>query len=255
MGGLLLEYILSRKKELGALPPNGLVLKTVVTSELGRAIALSYGVEVVETLTGFKYIGEKIKELVDNGSKVFIFGYEESYGYLAADFVRDKDALQACQLTAEMAAFYKARGMTLLEALEQLFQKYGYFAEELINLELLEEKIERVEKIMGFFRQGAFTEIGGRKVVCRLDYLAGESFDLLKGQRTPTGLPASNSLKYILEGGSWFCIRPSGTEPKMKIYLGVKGASGEEASGRMASLKEAVLELVSRSRKLPGAAP
>lgn len=250
LGGLLLAYILSRKKEQGELSSDGLVLKTVVTSELGRDIALSYGLEIVETLTGFKYIGEKIKEMVDNGRKEFIFGYEESYGYLAGDFVRDKDAVQACQLTAEMAAFYKAKGLTLLEALDALFQKYGYFAEELINLELADTESKRLEKMMQFFRQGAFKEIGGWKVVRLIDYLTKESFDLLKGQKAPTGLPSSNSLKYILEGGCWFCVRPSGTEPKMKIYLGVKGRSKEEASSRMFSLKEAVLELVKKAESL-----
>ena len=247
LGGLLLEYILSRRSEQKRLSPRGFVLKTVVTSELGREIALAYGLEMVETLTGFKYIGEKIKDMVDNGSREFIFGYEESYGYLAGDFVRDKDAIQACQLTAEMAAFYKTKGMTLLDALEELFQRYGYFAEELINLELPETEIGRVEKMMQFFRQSTMEKIGGRKLLRRIDYLAQESIDLLRGEKTPTGLPASNSLKYVLEDGCWFCIRPSGTEPKMKIYLGVKGSDKKEAENRMISLKKEVGLLIKKA--------
>lgn len=250
LGGLLLDYILARKEEQRTLPPNGLILKTVVTSDLGRAIARAYGVEIIETLTGFKYIGEKIKEMVDTGEKVFLFGYEESYGYLVGDFVRDKDAIQACQLTAEMAAFYKARGMTLFMALEKLFEKYGYFAEELINLELGEDEMKRVEKTMLFFRKGPLREVGGWKVRFFFDYLARESHNLLTGEKVPTDLPASNSVKYILEGGSWFCIRPSGTEPKIKIYLGVEGRSKEDTAKKIAFLKEAVLQMVRRAESL-----
>lgn len=244
LGGLLLEYILSRKKEAGDLPPNGIVIKTVVTSEIGRAIASAYGLETLETLTGFKYIGEMIKALIDTGEKTFLFGYEESCGYLLGDFVRDKDALQASQVTAEMAAFYKKRGMTLLTALEHLFQKYGYFAEELINLDLTAGERERVKKIMDFFRQAAWEKIGGRRIIRRTDYLFRESIDLLQKNITPTKLPATNSLKYFLEGEAWFCIRPSGTEPKLKIYLGVKEASGEQAFRELKALKKAVLQML-----------
>ncbi|MGI6307717.1 MAG: phospho-sugar mutase [Dethiobacteria bacterium] len=247
LGGLLLEYVLSRKKETGDLPLNGIVIKTVVTSEIGRAIAASYGLETLETLTGFKYIGEKIKELVDTGEKTFLFGYEESCGYLLGDFARDKDAVQASQVTAEMAAFYKNWGMTLIEALEHLFQKYGYFAEELINLELAADEMERVKESMDFFRQAELIKIGERRIIRRTDYLSRESLDLLQNTKTPTGLPATNSLKYFLEGEAWFCIRPSGTEPKLKIYLGVQETSGEQAHRELETLKNAVLKLLEKS--------
>lgn len=246
LGGLLLEYILSRKEETGNLPANGIVIKTVVTSEIGRAIASAYGLETIETLTGFKYIGEKIKELADTGKKTFLFGYEESCGYLLGDFVRDKDALQAGQVTAEMAAFYKKEGMTLLTALEHLFQKYGYFAEELVNIDLAAGEMERVNTIMDFFRQSAWEKIGRRRIVRRADYLTQEDTDLSSKKVTPTNLPAANSLKYFLEGESWFCIRPSGTEPKLKIYLGVKEAGEKQAHQELDTLKKAVLHLLEK---------
>ncbi len=248
LGGLLLEYILSRRKEQQRLPVNGIVIKTVVTSEIGRAIASSFGIATMETLTGFKYIGEKIKELVDTGQNVFLFGYEESYGYLIGDFVRDKDAIQASQITVEMAAYYKARGISLIQALNRLFERYGYFAEELVNVELAEKDMEQVDKIMEFFRRSALKEIGGARVVRLVDYLARECFGIPEGSKAATGLPASNSLKYLLENESWFCIRPSGTEPKIKIYLGVKESSREKAQKRMAALKNTVIELVNRNK-------
>lgn len=246
LGGLLLEYILSRKKEAGNLPPNGIVVKTVVTSEIGRAIASAYGLETIETLTGFKYIGEKIKELVDTGEKTFLFGYEESCGYLFGDFVRDKDALQASQLTAEMAAFYKKQGLTLLEALERLFQKYGCFAEELINLDLAAGEKARVKTIMDFFRQATWEKIGERYITRRTDYLSGKNIDFPQKNETPTQLPVTNSLKYFLEGEAWFCIRPSGTEPKIKIYLGVKEDDTEQASQELETMKKTVLQLLEK---------
>ncbi len=217
LGGLLLEYILSRRKEQQNLPANGIVIKTVVTSEIGRAIASSYGMQTLETLTGFKYIGEKIRELADTGENVFLFGYEESYGFLIGDFVRDKDAIQAGQLTVEMAAYYKAGGISLVQALNNLFEKYGYFTEELVNVDLADESPGRAEKIIEFFRKSALKEISGMRVVRLVDYLAGESFDLLNKKKAATGLPASNSIKYLLENDSWFCIRPSGTQNKILL--------------------------------------
>jgi|LSQX01.3.fsa_nt_gb phosphoglucomutase len=243
LGGLLLEYILSRRKEQQRLPVNGIVIKTVVTSEIGRAIASYYGMKTLETLTGFKYIGEKIKELVDTEQNVFLFGYEESYGFLIGDFVRDKDAIQASQLTVEMAAYYKAGGMGLIQALNNLFEKYGYFVEELVNVDLADGKPGRAEEIIKFFRKSALKEISGMRVVRLIDYLTGESLDLINKSKAATGLPASNSLKYLLENDSWFCIRPSGTEPKIKFYFGVKDSSQEKADQKMAALKDAIMRL------------
>ncbi|MBS3948450.1 MAG: phospho-sugar mutase [Dethiobacter sp.] len=243
IGCLLLDYILSQRKKQGKLPANGIVIQTVVTSEMGKAIAADYGVETVETLTGFKYIGEQIKERVDTGQNVFLFGFEESYGYLAGDFVRDKDGIQASQLVAEMTAYYKYRKMTLLDALEQLFFAHGYFQEELVNLKLAEGELYRVEQGMNQLRGTHLLEMNGLKIIRADDYLKQLSTDV-QGNQTPIGLPASNALKYILEDLSWFCIRPSGTEPKIKIYLGVKEDSADKATAKLSALKEKVLALV-----------
>jgi len=234
IGCLLLDYILSQRQRLGNLPKNGIMIKTVVTSDLGMAVASSYGVETVETLTGFKYIGEQIKERVDKGSAVFLFGYEESYGYLAGDFVRDKDGIQAALLVAEMAACYKSRGMTLLDVLERLYERYGCYREELVNLTLTEGEMDRVERIMGELRKAPFKMIAGQQVLKIEDYLV----------QTSTGLPSSNSLKYYLESEAWFCIRPSGTEPKIKIYFGVKEESESRAVEKLARLKGEVLKRI-----------
>lgn len=247
LGCLLLEYILSRKKEAGNLPTNGIIIKTVVTSEIGRAIAAFYNQEILDTLTGFKYIGEKIKTLADTGKKTFLFGCEESCGYLLGDFVRDKDAVQACQVTAEMAAYYKKQGLTLHEALDCLFQKYGYFAEELINIELAATEMGRVQAIMDYFRQAGLTAIGKRRIMRRADYLSQEEFNLLQNTKKPISLPAANSTKYFLENNAWFCVRPSGTEPKLKIYLGVQETSSEQARKELENLKKAVLKLLEKS--------
>ncbi|MDO9536546.1 MAG: phospho-sugar mutase [Bacillota bacterium] len=243
MGCLMLDYILSRRKAQSRLPSRGMIVKTVVTSEMGRAIADSYGVETIETLTGFKYIGEKIMELSDTGQKVFLFGYEESYGFLMGDFVRDKDGLQAAQLLSEMTAFYKEQCMTLLDALEQLYRKHGYYLEELINLELKEGQLDQVGKTMENLRSLTLQEIGGTPLTRVDDYLHQKSRDMAAGWQ-PTGLPSSNSLKFYLAEKAWFCVRPSGTEPKIKIYLGAKGKSRPQAEKVLSSLKDAVLSLV-----------
>ena len=244
LGCLMLDYILARKKERGDLPLNGIVVQTVVTSALGKAIAKAYGVETVETLTGFKYIGEVIKERVDSGQNCFLFGFEESYGYLAGDFVRDKDGIQAAQLSVELAAYYKDRGMHLLDALEQLYRAHGYYLEELVNLELAEGEICQVEQTMTKMRGAGWREQVGLKIIYVDDYLQQMSTDLRTGERLPTGLPASNAVKYYLEGDCWFCVRPSGTEPKIKIYLGVRAKSFDKAAAELSVLKEKVLAVV-----------
>ncbi len=248
LGCLMLDYILSQKKELGILSQNGIMVQTVVTSAMGKAIAAAYEVEVIETLTGFKYIGEQIKERVDSGRSVFLFGFEESYGYLVGDFVRDKDGVQASQLAAEMAAYYKThKGMTLLDALEQLWQRFGYYQEELVNLELAEKELDGVERIMNHLRFAGLSELKGVKILRIADYLQQTIHDLLLDERFPTGLPASNSLKYFLDGDAWFCIRPSGTEPKLKIYLGVREGSMGQAVAALSALKDQVLALVKKA--------
>lgn len=245
LGCLMLNYILSQKKGLGILSRQGIMVQTVVTSPMGKAIAAFYEVDAIETLTGFKYIGEQIKERVDSGDSVFLFGFEESYGFLVGDFVRDKDGVQASQLVVEMAAYYKTHeGMTLLDALERLWQRFGYYREELVNLELAENEMDRVARVMNHLRFAGLSELKGVKILRVDDYLQQSIHDLLTDERFPTGLPASNSLKYSLEGDAWFCIRPSGTEPKLKIYLGVREGSMVQATAALSAFKDQVMALV-----------
>jgi phosphoglucomutase len=240
VGALLLEYILGRLAEREAIPPGGVMVKTIVTGDLGRKVAASYGVETVETLTGFKFIGEKIKEFEESGARRFIFGYEESYGYLAGTFARDKDAVGAAFLVAEMAAYYKERGRNLLQVLEDLSRRHGYFREDLASLELKD-----VAEADGFLR--GFHEIpaaiNGVRVAERRDYHRRKAWDLLGGREYDLTLPRSPVLYYKLEDGSWFCVRPSGTEPKVKIYFSVSASTGPAAQEKLARLKEAVLAI------------
>ncbi|MBE2905915.1 phospho-sugar mutase [Anoxybacillus flavithermus] len=244
-GGLLLHYILSQKKEKGILPKNGIVFKTIVTSEFGRAIAKSFGIETMDTLTGFKFIGEKIKQYEQTGEYVFQFGYEESYGYLIGDFARDKDAIQAAVLVVEVCAFYKKQGLSLYEALMRLFEQYGYYQEGLRTLTLKgKEGAERIEPLLATFRSEPPTIVANQRVVIREDYKTSERVHMETGERENIDLPKSNVLKYVLEDGSWFCVRPSGTEPKMKFYFGVKGQTLTEAKTKLEQLETAVMERV-----------
>lgn len=244
-GCLLLDYILSQKKQTGSLPANGFAVKTIVTSELPRVIASAYGVELVEVLTGFKFIGEKIKELDEFGDKKYLFGFEESYGYLAGTFVRDKDAVVACMLMAEMAAYYKSRGMTLYEGLEELFGKYGFYLEG-INSFTLEGKegTERIGAAMETLRNRRISVFGTSEAMALRDYQSRTRYDVAGGTATGLELPASNVLYYEMAGGSWFCIRPSGTEPKIKIYYGVSAETREKAGQKLELLREDVLSVV-----------
>jgi phosphoglucomutase len=244
-GGLLLHYILSQKKEKGMLPKNGIVFKTIVTSEFGRAIAQSFDMETMDTLTGFKFIGEKIKQYEQTGEYVFQFGYEESYGYLIGDFARDKDAIQAAVLAVEVCAFYKKQGLSLYEALMQLFERYGYYQEGLRSLTLKgKEGAERIESLLATFRSEPPTIVANQRIVIREDYKTSERVHMETGERENIDLPKSNVLKYVLEDGSWFCVRPSGTEPKMKFYFGVKGQTLTEAKTKLEQLETAVMERV-----------
>lgn len=245
IGAILLHYILSQKKEQGTLPKNGIMIKTIVTSELGRAIAESFGVETLDTLTGFKFIGEKIKQFERSGQYKFQFGYEESYGCLIGDFVRDKDAVQATLLAAEVAAYYKAQGKTLLDGLREIFEKYGYYRESLQSLTLKGlEGEEQIAHIMNSFREHPPHELAGVKVIAVEDYQTSVKKELGTGKLDPIKLPKSNVLKFFLEDGSWFCARPSGTEPKCKFYFAVKGSSQEESETLLKNLEEAVMERV-----------
>lgn len=244
-GCLLMEYILSGKKAGNVLPPNGFTVKTIVTSELGRAISQNYGIELVEVLTGFKFIGEKIKELDEFGDRKYLFGFEESYGYLAGTAVRDKDGVVACMLICEMAAYYKTRGMSLYEGLEELFQKYGYYVEGITSFTLEgKEGIEKIECAMKSLRAGRPGRFNDCEVAAIRDYLQQERLDLGTGKKSALDLPQSNVLYYEMKDGSWFCIRPSGTEPKIKVYYGVSETGYEPAQRKLEHLKECVIGVI-----------
>ncbi|WP_214483591.1 phospho-sugar mutase [Bacillus sp. SM2101] len=244
-GALILEYLLSQRKEKGSLPSNGVVLKTVVTSELGRTIANAYGVETIDTLTGFKFIAEKIKQYEQSGQYEFQFGYEESYGYLVKDFARDKDAIQAALLAVEICAFYKKQGKTLYEGLTQIYEKYGFYREGLESLTLKGKAgAETIQTLLASFRSNPPSEVANKNVVSIEDYLSSERLNIHLGKKETIKLPKSNVLKYYLEDGSWFCLRPSGTEPKVKFYFGVKGATLDQAEGELTATKEAVMTMI-----------
>lgn len=247
-GALMLEYLLSQKKEKGVLPENGIVLKTIVTSEIGREIAKAYGLDTIDTLTGFKFIGEKIKEYETTGEYIFQFGYEESYGYLIGDFVRDKDAVQATIFAIEVAAYYKKRGMTLYEGLLEVFTKYGFYREGLKSLTLKgKDGAEQIANLLASFRAETPTEFAGLKVVTAEDYKASVKTNITDGSTEDIHLPKSNVLKYHLEDGSWVCLRPSGTEPKVKFYFGVKGISVEDSGAKLNEISNAFMEKVNNS--------
>ena len=244
-GLLLTDYILSSLKETGKLPENGVVIKTIVTTEGAREIANHYGVEIMDVLTGFKYIGEKIREFKESNEKTYLFGFEESYGYLAGDFVRDKDAVIAGMLISEMTLYYKKKGLSLAEGLNALYEKFGFFKEELVSIELKgKEGQEKIASCIDSLRNAAITEIGNVKVRTKLDYKLSTEENLIENTKTNIELPKSNVLKFILENGSSFVVRPSGTEPKMKVYLAVKGSSLDGAINDMKVFKENVMKLI-----------
>ncbi|MCT2346710.1 phospho-sugar mutase [Niallia taxi] len=243
LGALMLEYLLSEKKAKGILPENGIVIKTIVTSEIGRTIAEAYGIPTLDTLTGFKFIGEKIKEFEQTNQHTFLFGYEESYGYLIGDFVRDKDAVQSAIFAAEVAAYYKAKGMTMFEGLLEVFGKYGFYQEGLESLTLKgKDGAEQISYIMDTFRQDPISEVKGLQVVAIEDYQTSKRTESVK--EILIDLPKSNVIKYYLEDGSWFCLRPSGTEPKAKFYFSVTSPSLEESQAKLAELKAGVMDKV-----------
>jgi phosphoglucomutase len=242
---LLLHYILSQKKKRGTLPPKGVAVKTIVTTELGRAIARSFGVEILDVLTGFKFIAEKIKEFEETGEKEFIFGFEESSGYLAGDFVRDKDGVITSMLVAEMAAYYKTRGTSLYEALRKIYDQYGYYREKLFSVVLKgKEGLEKIHRAMEFLREDCPADFDGVEVLAVRDYQKGIRYDRRSEKTEELTLPKSDVLYFELENNSWICIRPSGTEPKIKIYLAVSGADGGEAKRALDNLERSMVETV-----------
>lgn len=247
-GLLLTHYVLSALKETNSLPENGVVIKTIVTTEGARKIAEDFGIELMDVLTGFKYIGEKIREFRESGDKKYLFGFEESYGYLAGEFVRDKDAVIASMLIAEMTLYYKEQGMSLYEALIKLYEKYGFYKETLISIELEgKEGQEKIASCIDALRNSPIESVEGVKISTKLDYKL--SLEESNGVKSEIKLQKSNVLKYILEDGSSFVVRPSGTEPKMKIYLAVKGSSLENAESEIERFKSKVMEIINEKLK------
>ncbi|UZQ49324.1 phospho-sugar mutase [Clostridium kluyveri] len=245
VGILLTEYILSSLKELNRLPENGVIIKTIVTTEMVRDIAKEYNVGLIDVLTGFKYIGEKIKEFEQCQDEKFIFGFEESYGYLAGDFVRDKDAVIASTLICEMALYYKMKGINIYEALINLYNKYGFYKENIISIELKgREGCEEMDTILEYLRHSMKRTLGGVKIVKKLDYKLSIEKDLVNITENIIQLPKSNVLKFVMEDKSWFVVRPSGTEPKIKIYFSVIGNSFKDSEEKMEILKQNVMNVI-----------
>src|SRR6478752_2855156 len=248
LGALMLHYLLIQKKEQGVLPENGAVVKTIVTSEIGRAIASSFGLKTFDTLTGFKFIGEKINEFEQSGDYQFQFGYEESYGYLIGDFVRDKDAVQSAVFAAEVAAYYKTQGKSLYDGLLDIFSKYGYYKESLRSITLKgKDGAKQINKLVDTFRLNPVSELGEIDVTCIEDYQSGERVHVKEGKTESMPFPVSNVLKYHFEDGTWFTIRPSGTEPKAKFYFGVKKELLSQSEKHLRKIEQLVMERVNKS--------
>ena len=244
-GALLTEYVLNGRKEKGKLPDNAVVIKTIVTTEMVRAIAENYDAEIIEVLTGFKFIGEKIKQFEEDHSHTFVFGFEESYGCLSGTYARDKDAVGAAMLVCEMAAYYKNRGMTLHDGLDELYEKYGFYKEGVKSVTLKGiDGAEQIKKIMAYLRDNTPAEFAGHRTIWKKDYKTQEFINIATGETAKSGLPVSDVLYYNLEGGAWLCVRPSGTEPKIKFYMGVKADSLKEADKKVEVMERAVDELL-----------
>ena len=240
-GMLILEYILSQKKAMGTLPENGAVVTTIVSGKMSRAITEEYGTDLIETLTGFKYIGEQIKFFEQNHRHEYVFGYEESYGCLIGTHARDKDAVAAVMALCETAAWCKHQGRTLCGQMENLYQRYGYFKEGLSTITLKgQEGVRKIGEIMERIRKEVPEQIGGFPVTQFRDYREDVLLDLAAKEKRKTGLPKSNVLYFEMGKDAWCCVRPSGTEPKIKFYIGVKGESEEAAEKMLQKLSEAL---------------
>lgn len=232
VGVLLADFIISARREKGLLPANAALVSTIVSTRMTKEICRKNGVDYYEVLTGFKFIGEKIKEFEASGKNTFIFGFEESYGYLAGTYARDKDAVIASMLIAEMAVWYKRRGMTLFDAIVALYKKYGYYGERTVSIKITgSDAQERMRKLMAHLREEAPKSVAGVKVTAARDYQSGERVDFATGKKSSTGLPSSNVLYYEFEDGNFVVVRPSGTEPKVKLYVLVSGGSDDEING------------------------
>ena len=233
------EYELSQKKEKGILPKNSAMVTTIVSSNLTKAIAKEYNVKLYEVLTGFKYIGEKIKQFEQNNSYEYVFGFEESYGCLVGTHARDKDGIVAVMKTCEAIAYYKTKGITAIEQIENIYKKYGYYKEGQTALTFKGiEGAEKIKSIMDNLRNNPPRELAGLKVLSFRDYKTGIITNYADNTTSKTELPQSNVLYFELENSSWCCVRPSGTEPKIKFYYGVCTGSNEESSKMLSALKE-----------------
>ena len=242
---LIAEYLLSQKKEKGMLPKKGAMIKSIVSTNMADAIAKAYDIELIEVLTGFKYIGEKMKQFEQTKEKEYVFGFEESYGCLAGTYARDKDGIAAVMLLCEAAAYYKQKGLTLWDQMYQMYETYGYYKEGITSLTM--EGVDgsvKINQIMETLRKQAPRDFGSHKVIKAKDYQVGEGKQIETNQVEKIELPKSNVLYYELENSGWCCVRPSGTEPKIKFYMGVKANKEEEAKNKLEELRQAVLEKV-----------
>lgn len=242
-GMLMAEYILRERTKSGTMPENPALIETIVTTDMAKAIAKDYGVTLIEVLTGFKYIGEQIRLFEQTGAHNYVFGLEESYGCLAGTYARDKDACVAVMMLCEVAAYYKTQGKTLWDAMMDMYDKYGYYKEGLATLTLKGiDGAKLIQKKMADYRENPPKELAGFAVLAVRDYKEGIRKDMATGETAPTGLPASNVLYYELADHAWCCVRPSGTEPKIKFYFGVKGNSLEDAGEKLKKLKEEMVK-------------
>ena len=246
-GSLLCEYVLSQKKAAGKIPEDWQVIKSIVSTNLIDAVAKEYGCELIEVLTGFKWIGQQVLKNEKTGRGTYLFGMEESYGCLIGTYARDKDAISATAALCEAAAYYKQKGMTLWDAMVAMYEKYGYYKDAVKSIGLSGiEGLAKIQSIMETLRNNTPKEVGGYKVVFARDYKLDTIKDMASGEVKPTGLPSSNVLYYDLNDGAWICVRPSGTEPKIKFYYGIKGSSMEDADAKSEALGAAVMAMVDK---------
>ena len=240
-GMLICEYEMSQKKALGILPENGALVTTIVSSNMAQAVAKEYGMKFIECLTGFKYIGEQIKFFEQTGSNEYVFGFEESYGCLVGTHARDKDAVVAVMALCEAAAYYKTQGITLWDQMLNIYNKYGYYKEDLFTMTFKgADGAKKMQDMMDAYRKNTPKQVGAYKVLRLRDYKNDVITDLATGETTPTGLPKSNVIYFELENDAWFCVRPSGTEPKIKFYAGIKGNSLDDSAKKLDELMEAI---------------
>lgn len=240
-GMLICEYEMSQKKALGILPDNGALVTTIVSSNMAQAVAKEYGMKFIECLTGFKYIGEQIKFFEQTGSNEYVFGFEESYGCLVGTHARDKDAVVAVMALCEAAAYYKTQGITLWDQMLNIYNKYGYYKEDLFTMTFKgADGAKKMQDMMDAYRKNTPKQVGAYKVLRLRDYKNDVITDLATGETIPTGLPKSNVLYFELENDAWFCVRPSGTEPKIKFYAGIKGNSLDDSAKKLDELMEAI---------------